>query len=106
MLFAGTGHGFFYSLDDGGRWTQFKDGLPAAPVTWIVVPKLAHDVVISTYGRGLFILNDITRLEVLEGIDCDRSAARTEFSRVMDQDVPAFNRSASAAGLAPLRPDR
>ncbi len=71
MLFAGTGHGFFYSLDDGARWTQFKDGLPAAPVTWIVVPKLFHDVVISTYGRGLFILHDITRLEQSDRVPTD-----------------------------------
>jgi photosystem II stability/assembly factor-like uncharacterized protein len=63
MLFAGTGHGFYYSLDDGTHWTQFKAGLPAAPVTWIVVPKLWHDVVVSTYGRGIFILRDITPLE-------------------------------------------
>src|SRR5207237_788770 len=63
MLFAGTGHGFFYSLDDGGHWAEFRDGLPAAPVTWIAVPRDFHDVVVSTYGRGLFILHDITRLE-------------------------------------------
>jgi hypothetical protein len=63
MLFAGTGHGFFYSKDDGAHWKQFSEGLPAAPVTWIVVPKLWHDVVVSTYGRGLFILKDITPLE-------------------------------------------
>jgi hypothetical protein len=74
MLFAGTGHAFFYSLDDGGHWTQFKDGLPAAPVTWIVVPKQAHDVVISTYGRGLFILNDITRLEQGDQVTTDADA--------------------------------
>ncbi|MEO7102529.1 MAG: hypothetical protein ABI311_04125, partial [Gemmatimonadaceae bacterium] len=63
MLFAGTGRGFFYSRDGGSHWTQFSEGLPAAPVTWIVVPKLWHDVVVSTYGRGLFILKDITPLE-------------------------------------------
>ena len=28
MLFAGTGNGFFYSMNDGATWTQFKDGLP------------------------------------------------------------------------------
>jgi len=64
MLFAGTGRGFFYSRDDGSHWTQFSEGLPAAPVTWIVVPKIWHDVVVSTYGRGLFILKDITPLEM------------------------------------------
>ena len=63
MLFAGTGHGFFYSFDDGAKWTQFRAGLPTAPVTWIVVSKPAHDVVLSTYGRGLFVLRDITALE-------------------------------------------
>lgn len=63
MLFAGTGHGFYYTLDDGAHWTAFNEGLPAAPVTWIVVPKRWHDVVVSTYGRGLYILRDIAPLE-------------------------------------------
>lgn len=63
MLFAGTGHGFYYSLDDGTTWTQFKDGLPAAPVTWVVYEPRYHDIAVSTYGRGLFILKDITLLE-------------------------------------------
>jgi len=63
MLFAGTGHGFFYSMDDGRHWTQFADGLPAAPVSWVVVSKLYHDVVVSTYGRGVFVLRDISMLE-------------------------------------------
>jgi len=63
MLFAGTGHGFFYSLDEGSHWTQLQDALPASPVTWIMVEPRYHDVVISTYGRGLFVLRDIIRLE-------------------------------------------
>jgi hypothetical protein len=63
MLFAGTGHGFYYSMDDGAHWTQFRDGLPPAPVTWVVVEPRYHDVVVSTYGRGLYILSDITILE-------------------------------------------
>jgi photosystem II stability/assembly factor-like uncharacterized protein len=63
MLFAGTGRAFYYSLDDGGTWTRFKEGLPPAPVSWITVEPRFHDVVISTYGRGLFILPNITVLE-------------------------------------------
>ena len=63
MLFAGTGHGFYYSLNDGAHWIKFSEGLPAAPVDWIVVPKLWHDVVVSTYGRGIYLLKDITPLE-------------------------------------------
>lgn len=91
MLFAGTGHGFFTSMDDGRTWTPFTTGLPAAPVTWIVVEPRFHDVVISTYGRGLFILRDITRLE-----QADRApAGATAF---LYEPRPAFRlaRSGSA----------
>jgi hypothetical protein len=63
LLFAGTGNDLFYSIDDGGHWTGLDKGLPHAPVTWAVVQKNFHDLVISTYGRGLYILDDITPLE-------------------------------------------
>jgi photosystem II stability/assembly factor-like uncharacterized protein len=63
MLFAGTGRAFYYTIDDGVTWTPFKDGLPPAPVSWITVEPRFHDVVVSTYGRGLFILPNITLLE-------------------------------------------
>ena len=66
MLFAGTGNALHYSMDDGGTWKQFKEGLPPAPVSWIVVQKNYHDLVISTYGRGFYILEDLTPLEQAE----------------------------------------
>jgi photosystem II stability/assembly factor-like uncharacterized protein len=62
-IFVGTGNAIYYSLDDGGHWKQLKQGLPASPVSWIVVQKQAHDLVLSTYGRGMFIMEDITPLE-------------------------------------------
>ena len=40
-----------------------QTNLPHAPVSWIVVQKQAHDIVLSTYGRGLYIMDDITPLE-------------------------------------------
>jgi len=63
QLFAGTGHGFYYSTDDGAHWTPISAGLPHAPVSWVVVQKQFHDVVVSTYGRGIYVLDDITPLE-------------------------------------------
>jgi len=65
LLFAGTGNAIYYSLDDGGHWVALTAELPHAPVTWAVVQKQFHDLVISTYGRGLYILDDITPLEQL-----------------------------------------
>jgi photosystem II stability/assembly factor-like uncharacterized protein len=64
LLFAGSGQALYYSLDDGKGWTQFKDaGLPPSPVTWTVVQKRFHDLVVSTWGRGIYILDDISPLE-------------------------------------------
>lgn len=67
LLFAGTGNGLYYSLDDGAHWTNLQNGLPHATVSWVVVQKHFHDLVISTYGRGFYILDDITPLEQMAG---------------------------------------
>jgi hypothetical protein len=69
LLFAGTGNGFYYSQDDGGHWTAMAAGLPHAPVSWIAVQKQFHDVVVSTYGRGFYILDDISPLEASAASD-------------------------------------
>src|SRR5205085_11849556 len=98
MLFAGTGGGFYYSFDDGAHWTRLRDGLPAAPVSWITVQKDNHDLVISTYGRGLFILPDITRLEQQE-------MAQRSADVFLYRPRPAFReaRSGSATFLFDLK---
>ena len=67
LLFVGTGNGLYYSTDSGARWSALDAGLPHAPVSSIVVQKRFHDLVVSTYGRGLYILDDITPLEQLDG---------------------------------------
>jgi len=83
LLFAGTGNGLFYSLDDGTHWTALDSGLPHAPVTWAVVQKEFHDLVISTYGRGLYVLDDITPLEQL-------AKSHSDAATVLFEPRPAF----------------
>jgi photosystem II stability/assembly factor-like uncharacterized protein len=63
MLFVGTGNALYYTLNDGGTWKPLQNALPHAPVSWVVVQKQYHDLVLSTYGRGFFIMEDITPLE-------------------------------------------
>ena len=87
MLFAGTGRAFYYSIDDGGTWTRFKDGLPPAPVSWITVEPRFHDVVVSTYGRGLFILPNITMFEQTR--QRDAAADRAHEAARADADLPS-----------------
>jgi photosystem II stability/assembly factor-like uncharacterized protein len=63
MLFAGTENGLYLSFDDGGNWQPLESGLPHAPVYWIAVQEHFHDLVLATYGRGFWILDDLTSLE-------------------------------------------
>jgi len=63
MLFAGTERGVYVTFDDGGRWAPLQNNLPHAPIAWITVQPHFHDLVVATYGRGIWILDDISPLE-------------------------------------------
>ncbi len=91
QLFAGTGHGFFYSVDDGAHWTELSAGLPHAPVSWVSVQKQFHDVAISTYGRGLYVLDDITLYWLT---NTATSAARLSSARTVTRLPPRRTPSA------------
>ena len=65
LLYAGTEGGVFVSFSDGETWQPLQNNLPSAPVYWITVQENFRDLVIATYGRGFWILDDITRLREL-----------------------------------------
>jgi hypothetical protein len=50
------------SWDDGANWQPLQNNLPHAPVYWITVQEQFSDLVVATYGRGFWILDDITPL--------------------------------------------
>ncbi len=60
LLWLGTDNGLYFSPDDGENWIRFRHGLPPAPVFGIAIQPHFNDLVIGTYGRGIFILDDIT----------------------------------------------
>jgi photosystem II stability/assembly factor-like uncharacterized protein len=63
QLYLGTENGLYISFDDGKNWQLLQSGLPHAPVYWIAVQERFHDLALATYGRGFWILDDITALE-------------------------------------------
>ena len=65
VLYAGTENGIWISFDDGASWRSMQSNLPHAPVHWITVQERFDDLVIATYGRGFWILDDITPLQQL-----------------------------------------
>ncbi|HXY32253.1 MAG TPA: hypothetical protein VEI06_16215 [Gemmatimonadaceae bacterium] len=65
LLFAGAENALYVSADDGASWQPLQNNLPPAPVYWLAMQPHFHDLAIATYGRGFWILDDITPLEQL-----------------------------------------
>jgi photosystem II stability/assembly factor-like uncharacterized protein len=62
LLFLGTEFSFFVSFDAGATWTEFKNGLPTIPVRDIAIQERENDIVIATFGRGFYVIDDYTPL--------------------------------------------
>ena len=62
LLFAGTEFGVFTSVDGGQRWVQLKGGMPVIQVRDMTVQKRENDLVLGTFGRGFYVLDDYSPL--------------------------------------------
>ncbi|WP_192823545.1 hypothetical protein [Rufibacter sp. LB8] len=65
LMFAGTEHGLWVSMDEGKNWTQWTNGLPAVPVIDLVMQEREADLVIGTFGRAIYVLDNIKPLRQL-----------------------------------------
>lgn len=64
LFFAGTDRGLFFSLDGGASWQSPGGKLPPVKVTDLLIHSREQDLVVATYGRGLYV-TDITPLQQL-----------------------------------------
>ncbi|MFT5618818.1 MAG: photosystem II stability/assembly factor-like uncharacterized protein [Arenicella sp.] len=65
LLFAGTEFGVFFSVDGGAKWTQLKAGLPTVAIRDIAIQRRENDLVLATFGRGFYVLDDYAPLREL-----------------------------------------
>ncbi len=63
LLYLGTENSVHVSMDDGASWKPLQNNLPHAPAHWLTVQERFNDLVVATYGRGFWILDDITPLQ-------------------------------------------
>jgi len=75
LLFAGTEFGAFFTIDGGHHWVQLKGGLPTISVRDMVMQAREKDLVVATFGRGFYVLDDITPLGQLKADSTQQSAA-------------------------------
>ena len=65
LLFAGTEFGLYVTRDGGQRWQRLRGGLPTIAVFDLAIHKRDNDLVVGTFGRGFYVLDDITPLRSL-----------------------------------------
>lgn len=65
LLYLGTENKLYISFDDGLNWQEFMSNLPHTPMYWIDIQEHFNDLLIGTYGRGIWILDDISALQQL-----------------------------------------
>ncbi|WP_298778968.1 hypothetical protein [uncultured Polaribacter sp.] len=68
LLFLGTDDGLYISVNAGNKWTKWTEGFPTVPVKDLVIHPRENDLVIGTFGRAAWVLDDITPLrEIAKG---------------------------------------
>jgi photosystem II stability/assembly factor-like uncharacterized protein len=76
LLFVGNDQGVYVSIDSGKKWLSLKNNMPWVKVSDLLVHPRENDLVVATYGRGLFITNIVPLQEMNE--------------KMLDEDVYLF----------------
>lgn len=66
LIFCGTEFGVFFSPDNGKVWKELSNGLPTIAVRDIAIQRDMNDLILGTFGRGFYVLDDYTLLRDVE----------------------------------------
>jgi photosystem II stability/assembly factor-like uncharacterized protein len=75
LLFAGTEFGAYFTVDGGQHWVRLKGGLPTIAVRDMVIQARESDLVIATFGRGFYVLDNIATLRQIKPESVEQPAA-------------------------------
>jgi photosystem II stability/assembly factor-like uncharacterized protein len=62
LLFAGMEFGVWFTVDGGAHWTQLRGGIPTTQARDLQIQRRENDLVVGTFGRGAFVLDDYSAL--------------------------------------------
>lgn len=66
LLFVGTEYGLFFSVEGGQKWVRLKGGLPTIAVRDLGIQRKENDLVVATFGRGFYVLDNYAPLRELK----------------------------------------
>jgi photosystem II stability/assembly factor-like uncharacterized protein len=74
LVFVGTEFGVFFTRDNGSHWTQLKSGLPTIACRDLEIQRREGDLVVATFGRGFYVLDDYSPLRGLAPATLEKAA--------------------------------
>ena len=74
LLFLGTEYGVYVSLNQGAKWHKFSNGLPTISVRDMAIQKRENDLVIATFGRSFYVLDDYSPLRTFNSSSLESDA--------------------------------
>jgi photosystem II stability/assembly factor-like uncharacterized protein len=74
LLFAGTEFGVFVTIDGGSHWAQLKGGMPTIAIRDLEIQRRENDLVLASFGRGFFVLDDYSPLRQMKPADLEKEA--------------------------------
>lgn len=81
LLFLGTEYGLYISVDEGKNWTKWTNNYPTVPTMDLAIQPREHDLVIGTFGRAIFVIDDIRPFRALAN----------EGSQLLEKTLHLFN---------------
>jgi hypothetical protein len=90
LLFVGTEFGLYFTTDGGEKWEKLGSGLPTIAVRDIEIQKRENDLVIATFGRGFYILDDYSPIREFssENFENDAYAFNTKSGLIYNEASP------------------
>ncbi|MCO6490360.1 MAG: glycosyl hydrolase [Phaeodactylibacter sp.] len=100
LLFAGTEFGCFFTIDGGQHWKQLKAGLPVIAVRDIAIQKRDNALVLGTFGRGFYVLDDYSPLRQMaeENLQAEAKIFPVSDGLVYIESVPLGRREKGFQG--------
>jgi hypothetical protein len=99
LLFVGTEHGLHFTIDGGKKWIRLRNNLPTIPVRDLAIQERENDLVLATFGRGFYVLDDYSPLRQVSQATFDRDAHIFPTRPAM-VEVPEQGRSRGSQGEA------
>jgi hypothetical protein len=105
LLFVGAEFGLFFTVDGGQHWVQLKGGLPTIQVRDLAIQKRENDLVLGTFGRGFYVLDDYSALRDVSPEALARDAELFPLRRVFGFDELTYPQAAWGNYTTPNPPN-